>query len=185
MWQANPSWLQSDRIRSNFGVRHKFGAGARESTLQQGARPRNFLSVKRALFFHILGEVQADALREAFEEDDPEEHMPVLDETWNGAEFCLQVRGHSIVEVFPEGPVLFCWPFNEEDGALPIDEYGIAVTSSKQTDEIKATVKRLGRNENEELLLRLESRNKILHGRDRRWATAPILEPTHKLEPLM
>ncbi len=80
---------------------------------------------------------------EAFEEDDPEEHMPVPDQTRNGAEFCLRVRGDSMDEVFPEGTLLFCRPFYEEDHALPIDKYVIAVTSSAHTDQIEATVKRL------------------------------------------
>ena len=40
------------------------------------------------------------------------------------------------------------------------------MTSSAHTDQIEATVKRLVRNDNDELVLRPESRNKILHGRD-------------------
>ena len=69
-------------------------------------------------------------------------------------------------EVFPEGTVLFCRPFDEENEELPLDKYVIAVTSSEQTDMIEATVKKLTFNDKEELVLRPESRNKILHGRD-------------------
>ena len=92
--------------------------------------------------------------------------MPVPDQTRNGAEYCLRVRGDSMDEVFPEGTLLFCRPFFEEDHALPVDKYVIAVTSSAHTDQIEATVKRLVRNDNGDLVLRPESRNKILHGRD-------------------
>ena len=83
-------------------------AGAQENTFWLDARPGSFLSVNRALFF--LGEVQVGALREVFEEVEPEEHMPVPDETRNGAEFCLKVRGECMNKVFQEGAVLFCGP---------------------------------------------------------------------------
>ena len=71
------------------------------------------------------------------------------------------MRGDSMDEVFPEGTLLFCRPFYEEEHALPVDKYVIAVTSSAHTDQIEATVKRLVRNDNGELVLRPESRNKI------------------------
>ena len=66
----------------------------------------------------------------------------------------------------PEGTVLFCRPFDEENEELPIDKYVIAVTSSTQTDQVEATVKKLTYNDAGALVLRPESRNKILHGRD-------------------
>ena len=70
-------------------------------------------------------------------------------------------------EVFPEGTVLFCRPYYNEEEELPIDKYVVAVTSSRQTDQIEATVKKLTYNDKGKLLLRPESTNKVLHGDDK------------------
>ena len=67
-------------------------------------------------------------------------------------------------EVFPEGTVLFCRPFDEENEELPLGKYVIAVVSSKDTEQIKATVKKLVHDKDGDLVLRPESTNKGLHG---------------------
>ena len=138
-------------------------AGAQENTFWLDARPGSFLSVNRALFF--LGEVQVGALREVFEEVEPEEHMPVPDETRNGAEFCLKVRGECMNKVFQDGAVLFCRSYYDQDEELPIDKYIVAVVSSKDTDQIEATTKKLTYNDKGKLVLRPESTN-FSHRRD-------------------
>ena len=120
---------------------HNLSAGAQGNTLRLDARAGNFLPVKCILFFHFLGGVQSGRLREAFEEYDPEDHWPVSDETYNGAEFGLRVRGDLLDEIFPEDTVLFCLPFDEEIEELLLGKYVVAVTSSKQTDQIETTVK--------------------------------------------
>ena len=78
------------------------------------------------------------------------------------AEFGLRVRGDSIDKRFPEGSILYCNRYNEDDDKLPIGEYVIVMRQDKASDEVEATCKRLEKHESlpDAYVLQPESSNR-------------------------
>ena len=111
--------------------------------------------------FPVIGYVQAGDWRTAFEEPVPE-FVSYPGVGADEAEFGLRVRGDSMDKRFPEGSILYCNRYNEEDDKLPIGEYVIVMRQDKASDEVEATCKRLEKHESlpDAYVLQPESSNR-------------------------
>lgn len=108
--------------------------------------------------FPVIGYVQAGDWRTAFEEQPEYVSYPGVGA--DEAEFGLRVRGDSMDKRFPEGSILYCNRYNEDEDKLPIGEYVIVMRQDKASDEVEATCKRLERLSQDVFVLQPESTNR-------------------------
>ena len=110
--------------------------------------------------FLVIGYVQAGEWRAAVEELPEFVSYPGVGA--DEAELGLRVRGDSMDKRFPEGSILYCNRYNEDDDKLPIGEYVIVMRQDKASDEVEATCKRLEKHENlpDAYVLQPESSNR-------------------------
>jgi len=110
-----------------------------ETISKTGVEPVTFTETEG--LFPVVGYVQAGEWRAAVEELPEFVSYPGVGA--DEAEFGLRVRGDSMDKRFPEGSILYCNRYNEEDDKLPIGEYVIVMRQDKASDEVEATCKRL------------------------------------------
>jgi SOS-response transcriptional repressor LexA len=143
----------------NSGIASLVNArGASDITVNTAARAELVGEDKSAQVLHVRGQVQAGAFVTALEWDKTDwVRMSLPEDTYGTGSFGLKVKGDSMDLKFPDGSILVCKSFNDEEDELPIDKHVIALNPAN--GEFEATCKKLVRDKYGSVLLVPESSN--------------------------